>query len=1419
MSAIGIIGRNNPSGRISLIVSPGGAPTPRPPPPPPGAFFLGVNLSGLEDNSGTPSQTEMAYFVSKGITTFRIPLYWPSLQPFAYGPLNLTYYAQVSQVLANAAAAGGKVILDFHNFGRGPNINALLQTNSIGASPWATSRNISALPVVTLNAALDPAGNLTASQIVYPAVSAAGAWSQISQNFSVSTSFNCSFYVDLQGAVGGEVVYIMFVGPDFAWHSTRCVLTTSWQRFVVTASASAGTNFFQIGTDLRDSAQSATSAQTIFAAFAQVQVATAPTAYSSNPPNYSVVNPNYGQNPVVGTVNLPSDALAAAWVLFSALLKADAHFSSVGGYDPMNEWQAMDPNSTLPSTPFGQSLILSAQTQVLNALRGVGDNTTLYLEWDHFSGAWDSVTNNIEMLMDLVLSDPAQNSNASVHCYLDQNSSGTFYVWSQVIAAPGEAPPGLNVTVNIGPQRMAAVIALAQQKRCPITLGETGFSNDNLSLGGANDFFDWNTAGFNMLSFCQSNHVPVIYWAGGPGFAANYGLTPDPVSTSNQYGAKDFTSAGLQASQMVVLEQFTNFAGAQPQAYIASLPFGVTPYTPSGTPLPNFTVQYNGVISGEITFTGHAALADGTPVGGAFSTVQLPPGQNGVTSFSYTPAGTFIAIFLTFTNNAGLLDPPAIGVSSEQSFFNTVGATASNIYSTRLWNFPYIGSSFTVSRPQDNMQMTFGYDVNGNLPRQAMQDWGNTRVFGVAAWFDQSGNGFNMSFNPTTINLNLVDTDGYPSVNIPSAVTNPAGGPVEFLTPSIGAGQQSIYAEINPTNNNLIISQDQPLDNFRLSPANYDVGPNNGSRTFVGVGATLSTWSTITGTYSNLYGVNNLKGYVNGSLAHQVSAPQFVNASANNECTFGTFKNSPLPIQGSLRTAIIQYLEYSGANVGLANTSYVDYTATPLPDSLSSVAPTIVAGGLAVTVFVGVASPFSNVTIFDYNSGSPTETATITLVGAAGGVTLSGSGISGSNPYTTTTGTPAAVTTILQGAQLNGVASGQTLSITISVTNSLAKTASTSMPVTVSAYGIETAFTPPAGTFTPIGNFKGYMLGGPDVTGTGSSFFPFNAQIDYMASQGFGMLKLPTTQSNAIQGPTPFQPWVVSYVNNMKTTIDYAFTKGMYVMIAFYDSASSLIATNTYAAVGVNPVATNSFADQRSRIASRFKNYPNVLFEMENEPKFQTVNQWFKAQNIGISAMRLAGFTGTIGVSGNGFQHTDNWTSSGNAAQYASFAGDPLNNFVFCFHAYLDSDNSGQPPNGFKAASGKGSTILGDATTWMAGQGYQGILTEFGIGLDPFQPDPANVMQWLNSAGSQVTGFAVEGPALMAYMKTTAPSQWIGWTEFAGGVEFSTLPTAPGPGFANGGYDFNPEPSRAGFSYNSPLTPNTQTINILIAGL
>jgi hypothetical protein len=98
----------------------------------------------------------------------------------------------------------------------------------------------------------------------------------VAQPFT-ATAVPYSASVWLKGAVGGEQLYIML---NVTGGAVRVTLTTTWQRFVVPAiTLIAGQVFFQIGADLRDIAQTAILAQTVYVWGAQTEPGAFTTSY------------------------------------------------------------------------------------------------------------------------------------------------------------------------------------------------------------------------------------------------------------------------------------------------------------------------------------------------------------------------------------------------------------------------------------------------------------------------------------------------------------------------------------------------------------------------------------------------------------------------------------------------------------------------------------------------------------------------------------------------------------------------------------------------------------------------------------------------------------------------------------------------------------------------------------------------------------------------------------------------------------------------------------------------------------------------------------------------------------------------------------------------------------------------------------
>ena len=90
--------------------------------------MFGINLSGAEFGTSSgdrygidyhyPSASELAWFAARGVQLVRLPFTWERMQPTLGGELSTEELGRLKTFLANAEAAGIKVIIDLHNYGR-----------------------------------------------------------------------------------------------------------------------------------------------------------------------------------------------------------------------------------------------------------------------------------------------------------------------------------------------------------------------------------------------------------------------------------------------------------------------------------------------------------------------------------------------------------------------------------------------------------------------------------------------------------------------------------------------------------------------------------------------------------------------------------------------------------------------------------------------------------------------------------------------------------------------------------------------------------------------------------------------------------------------------------------------------------------------------------------------------------------------------------------------------------------------------------------------------------------------------------------------------------------------------------------------------------------------------------------------------
>jgi aryl-phospho-beta-D-glucosidase BglC (GH1 family) len=325
----------------------------------------------------------------------------------------------------------------------------------------------------------------------------------------------------------------------------------------------------------------------------------------------------YGTDKIGGGVVTDAN-FADVW---SRLAEVFAGNSAIAGYDIMNEPSNMPSLNSWPA----------AAQDAINAIRAVDTGTPIYVEGNNYSSAFTWIEQNPTLHQ---LKDPSHLLVFSAHTYLDRDSSGTQYNWSEEVRA-GDQLTGLPLDTDIGVRRVAGFVKWLRQHSLNGDIGETGAGQDDPN---------WLIALDKEIDFLRRNNVSFIYWNLGP-FYVYYPYSIEPDLTD------------IDKVQVAVLTKYTN--AVQPAIYSLTK----SPPATGIMPVSEFTISYRGLIKTPITFIPNDGASGGTFVP---RIMTMPAGFNGRLSFKYISNKADIYV-IGVTNNAGLIDPPSIVFNNSEN--------------------------------------------------------------------------------------------------------------------------------------------------------------------------------------------------------------------------------------------------------------------------------------------------------------------------------------------------------------------------------------------------------------------------------------------------------------------------------------------------------------------------------------------------------------------------------------------------------------------------------------------------------------------------------------------------------------------------------------------------------------------------------
>lgn len=264
---------------------------------------------------------------------------------------------------------------------------------------------------------------------------------------------------------------------------------------------------------------------------------------------------------------------------------------------------------------------------------------------------------------------------------------------------------------------------------------------------------------------------------------------------------------------------------------------------------------------------------------------------------------------------------------------------------------------------------------------------------------------------------------------------------------------------------------------------------------------------------------------------------------------------------------------------------------------------------------------------------------------------------------------------------------------------------STLLAVTLSLTGLKTA---------QAACLQGVNLAGADF-GQGRGvygkdyIYPSVKTIDHFAAKGMNVIRLPFKWEHLQPKlDAAFDPLEL---RRLKETVAAARARGMVVVLdphnyAAYDEEK----------IGTTSVPVSAFAGFWGRLAAEFQDDRHVYFGLMNEPNRIDARLWLEAANAAITAIRAVGAKNLILVPGTNHTGGQSWhenTPNGVNADVMGGVRDPVDNFAYEFHQYLNHDFSGGGSDCDSEAAGL--KAISDVSGWLRKQGKKGFLGEIGV--------------------------------------------------------------------------------------------------------
>ncbi|KAK6860922.1 glycoside hydrolase family 5 protein [Apiospora arundinis] len=142
-------------------------------------------------------------------------------------------------------------------------------------------------------------------------------------------------------------------------------------------------------------------------------------------------------------------------------------------------------------------------------------------------------------------------------------------------------------------------------------------------------------------------------------------------------------------------------------------------------------------------------------------------------------------------------------------------------------------------------------------------------------------------------------------------------------------------------------------------------------------------------------------------------------------------------------------------------------------------------------------------------------------------------------------------------------------------------------------------------------------------------------------------------------------------------------------------------------------VTNDHFADLWVKLATRYQNNTNIIFQLMNEPHDLDIVKWGNTNQEAINAIRNVTSAHKILVSGTQFARLTNWMASSSTGIGPGLIQDPANNTLYDFHQYFDDLGGAY---GLCEPWGAFLKAFDEVTALLRAAGYRAMLTDHVIG-------------------------------------------------------------------------------------------------------